>query len=329
MNGSPVKNGFDPGLIPRKPEFTSQPALSKAWERMFELPFEWVDPGLSEGPVVDFIRTPEVHQYLGAATTRFENSRDWCGATIVPDGGNQFVQIFGEWNVPIPCVPPLDPPRKEYFSATWIGLDGDRRYLDSTLPQVGTQQNVTPGADAEDKQEYYAWFQWWAPHRCKPTIKRITGIHVEGGCHVMGLIWAIDPTHVVVLFRNFAPYNEITMFCEEAPERRHHKGTYHPSISGATAEWIVECPTVELNPTKYPPDLDPFADYKEVCFRHCVAGTAETAGPSTSEKVLTAPRFKRMYRVLSNPSRTRFISMPKRGANTTELIVDYGGFDST
>ena len=53
MSGSPVKNGFDPGLIPRKPEFTTQPALSKAWERLFELPFEWVDPGLSETPVVD------------------------------------------------------------------------------------------------------------------------------------------------------------------------------------------------------------------------------------------------------------------------------------
>jgi hypothetical protein len=296
---------------------------------MFELPLNWVDPEL--GPLEPFhvIRHPQVYEFFEAATTRFETSRNWCGATIVPDRGNQFVQIYSEWKVPKPSVPPHGTQGKKYYSVAWIGLDGDRRYIDSSLPQVGTQQNVTRGADGQDQTEYYAWFQWWAPRRIKPDFWRIGGIPIDGGDDVMGLIWVVDSTHVVVVFRNFTT-NKITAFPEEAPGylcgRDDLSVKYRPSISGATAEWIVENPTVEVQPNEDPPDLEPFADYRQVYFRHCVAGMAEKPGQPTSEKVLTAPRYKRMYQVLADPSRTRFISMPKRGASATELEVDYGGF---
>jgi hypothetical protein len=334
ISGPPVKNGFDPELIPGKPDPTTQPALSKAWERMFELPFEWVEPELCNlNARHALIPTPEVHQFLEAATTRYENSRDWCGASIVPDGGNQFVQIYGEWKVPEASVPRDGTPGTKYYSAAWIGLDGDRRYLDSSMPQVGTQQN-TPGDGGPVKLPYYAWFQWWAPRRISADLWWITGIPIKAGDYVMGLIWAINTTHVAVVFRNFAS-NKITSFCMEAPTYFRDRGwtqKYQPTISGATAEWIVEDPTTEIEPTldsPFPPDLEPFADYKSVTFCHCVAGMAETPGQSTSEKVLTSPRFKRMYRVSREPPlRTRFISMPKRGASDTDLVVEYGGFKS-
>ena len=123
---------FEPGKIPDKPDPTTQPALSKAWERMFESQLEWVAPDLCDlvkKGDLDIIVTPEVHRFLEAATTRYENSGGWCGASIVPDGGNQFVQIYGEFTVPEANIPP-DGTNSKYYSATWIGLDGDRRYID-------------------------------------------------------------------------------------------------------------------------------------------------------------------------------------------------------
>ncbi len=323
---------FEPGKIPDKPDPTTQPALSKAWERMFESQLEWVAPDLCDlvkKGDLDIIVTPEVHRFLEAATTRYENSGGWCGASIVPDGGNQFVQIYGEFTVPEANIPP-DGTNSKYYSATWIGLDGDRRYIDSTLPQVGTQQN-TPGPKKPqlpaDLPDYYAWFQWWAPRRFQAELWWIRGIPIAARDDVMALIWAIDTTHVVVVFCNFNS-KKITSFLMAAPKHfRDNNRTESniPNISGATAEWIVEDPSQALDPK--PGDKpEPFADYKSVTFSHCVAGMADTAGPSTSDIVLTAPRFKRMYKVpLSRPSRTRFISMPKRGADTTELIVNYGG----
>jgi hypothetical protein len=326
---------FTPGLLPGKPDPKTQPALSKAWERMFEGQFEWVAPNLQNLIKPNLVREiqPEIHQFLQAATSRYQNSSAWCGASIVPDRGNQFVQIYGEFTVPEARVP-KGGAKKKYYSATWIGLDGDRRYVDSTLPQVGTQQN-TPGPDPDPPPlptglpPYYAWFQWWAPRRYTPELWSITGIPIDAGHDVMALIWAIAKTYVIVVFRNFTT-SRITSFTMASPEHQHNKRRtklYSAIISGATAEWIVEDPSQAIDPDRDdPPNPEPFADYKSVSFRHCVAGMAEAPGPATSEKVLTAPRFKRMYEVLPNPSRTRFISMPKRGDSDTQLVVEYGGF---
>jgi hypothetical protein len=184
----------------------------------------------------------------------------------------------------------------------------------------------------DDLPDYYAWFQWWTPRRVKAELWWITGVPIQAGDDVMGLIWAIDPSHVVVYFRNFMT-NQITTFVMAAPESFRRSGeatTYNPIVSGATAEWIVEDPSVAIDPrpgAALDPKLEPFAAYTPpVTFRNCVAGMAPAPGPATSEKVLTAPRYKRMYQVLQNPSRTRLVSMAKRGASDTELVVTYGGF---
>ena len=337
---------------PNSTDAKTQPALYKAWERMFliqqvfdlgysdldkllnhpERPSSHYSESLEVSDVEDDLQ-PEIHQFLEATTTRYQDSSAWCGASIVPDGGNQFVQIYGGFQVPEARVP-TGGVESKYYSATWIGLDGDRRYINSTLPQVGTQQN-TPGPDPNPSPirpglpPYYAWFQWWAPRRRTADLWWITGIDIDARDEVMALIWAIDTNNVIVYFRNFTK-KRATSFPMEAPiHYRDSRRTelHSPIISGATAEWIVEDPSQAIDPDPGdPPNPEPFAYYKQVKFSYCVAGMGETPGQATSEKVLTAPRFKRMYEVLHNPSRTRFISMPKRGASTTELVVDYGGF---
>jgi hypothetical protein len=328
--------GFDPARatpeeldqydLPRKPSET-QPALLRAWLRLFEMPLDWVDPDVK--PIeVDLVLPPQSQQLL-ILPTRFETSKNWCGASIVPNGGDQFVNIFGEWNVPTPSLPPADeqgPPgqKNEYQSATWIGLDGDRRYLNSSLPQVGAAQNFAVDPGKAGVPEFYAWFQWWARCQVKLTFETIRGVHIKGGLRVMGLISVINPFEVRVVFRNFAPLNQITRFRRHSPKVRLSTGQIiQPSISGATAEWIMERPTArKLAAT----DLDLFPSYSAIRFDHCVAGVARAPGGPTSEEVLTGPRYKRMFEISRDaPSRTRFISMPEP-ISTTSFKARYGGF---
>ena len=49
---------------------------------------------------------------------------------------------------------------EKYRSSTWIGFDGQRRYYRSTLPQIGTAQNIDPVTGVPTRS-YFAWWQWW------------------------------------------------------------------------------------------------------------------------------------------------------------------------
>jgi hypothetical protein len=307
---------LDEHCLPREPDPETQPALSEAWHRMFDPPHNWVSPEIA--PQAEH-NIPQTRQLFFSATTRYADSRNWCGAEIAPHGANQFVQIFGEWTVPTPVIPPPDRRGRQdlpntYKNSTWIGLDGDRQYHNSSLPQVGTDQYLTVDPMGREIRKFQVFFQWWARDQVKLDSEIIRGIEIEAGMSVMGLIWAFDPTHVV--FRNFEPLNQITLFVRESPQTK----TIRPVISGATAEWIMERPTIsKLRATT----LELFAAYDKVYFKHCVAGMARKTGQSTSEKILRAPRFKRMFEVTGDaPVRTRFISVPDR-IDTTSFDTHY------
>jgi hypothetical protein len=154
----------------------------------------------------------------------------------------------------------------------------------------------------------------------RETLSKIT---IDAGVSVMAMVWVIDPYWVVVVFRTYAPLNEITMLVRRAPEVSLPRGKIRPAISGAMAEWILERPeTLDL----VDPKLQLFPKYDPVKFRHCVAGTAPTAGLPTSEETLSGSRLFRLFEVPETlRPRTRFISMPTR-ISTTSVEIHYGGF---
>ena len=312
--------------LPPRPDAKQQPALLAAWLRLFERPLTFVRP--PPKPVFELARKPALLPIV-PNETRFGKSSNWCGASIVPNDGQQFVQVFGEWTVPTPDLPPqLDQGPKgqvnDYHCSTWVGLDGNRRYLDSSLPQVGTEQVLTIDANGNRKYDYFAWFQWWARHQIdKGHRTLLTKIPVTAGVSVMAMVWAIDPQRVVAVLRSYAPLNRITILVRRAPDvwlTDAKTSTIRPAISGATAQWIHERPlTIDSK-------LELFAKYDPVRFRHCVAGTADAFGPATSEETLTAPRFFRLFEVPEPlPPQARLISMPSL-ISTTSIEVSYGGF---
>lgn len=310
--------------LPQRPNERTQPQLLKAWLRLFQQPLKFTSPIIEDRL---FIRQFPENRRAPSVTSRFETSRNWCGASIVPHDGDQFVMLFGEWNVPEPSLPPgAMPPDKDeavYKCTTWIGLDGNRGYRNSSLPQIGTEQTLKVGANGSLNHEYGVWFQWWARDQLKPNLETVVGVDVAAGMSVMGMVWAIAPSRVVAVFRNFAPKNQITMLVRDAPPIKIEGGKVaKPTISGATAEWIMER-RAEL--VLEDAALLPFPSYTPVTFSQCVAGTAHDTSLPTSEETLLTARFFRMFEVLDGPPRTHFISMPEPQDATT-VGVRYGDF---
>ena len=321
--------------LPARPNPDTQPHLFVAWRRLFEPPVTFVQAEAIEIEA-DFVQLPPQSLRSVIGRSRIEDSRNWCGATIAPNGGQKFVSIYGEWVVPTPGLPKfpdeLGPAGQDigYNCAIWVGLDGNRRYLDSTLPQIGTAQILKVSKLGVQSFDYYAWFQWWARDQVQIQRKRFLKIDVEPGMSVMGTISVMDKQHAYAYFRTFA--GSASQFVKW---HHHHPATIQdvhvgpggpvvtPVISGSTAEWILERPMpLELDAT----DFELFPSYNPTQFTNCVAGTAATLGPSTGEEVLMGPTLLRMFEVPANaPSRTRLISMPEL-LDPTSLRVRYGGF---
>jgi hypothetical protein len=309
--------------LPPKPDGDKQPALLKAWERLFQYPYTRVPPPFHDITIDPLEQDPNIRQIV---QTRFHKSANWCGASITANGGNQFVLLFGEWKVPKPELPPR-PERtskgraNKYRCVTWIGIDGNRRYLNSSLPQIGTEQILKVDRHGNETLEYFAWFQWWARTELKITRYKLP-LTICENLPVMAMIWVVDQYHVVAALRTYGDLNQIFILYEEAPDvssTTENTPTIKPAISGATVEWIHERPLKNGKPS-------PFAKFTPVQFCHCVAGTGPTAGKLTSEQRLAGPRLLRMFDVPRlRPARARLTSMP-RWITETSIEVQYGDF---
>ena len=82
---------------PPEPDPNTAPNLHRAWERMFQAPRNEVAPQLPPLPL-QLTLSPSVAS--AALSTRIETSQNWCGAEIIPNGGEEIVQIYGRWMVP-------------------------------------------------------------------------------------------------------------------------------------------------------------------------------------------------------------------------------------
>jgi hypothetical protein len=314
--------------IPAKPDIVREPERYRLWVAMFgrELHFIQFQFDRKLVQAAEYEPTPRQGEAVAApfSSTRFETSRNWSGASIEANSDKTFLQIQGQWTVPLPAPPPgASMPAQEetieYQCAAWIGLDGQRRYRNSSLPQIGTLQSVTVSADGTQTFLYQAWTQWWDRNDKNSRPVPIPRFPVAQGNLIACQLTVLD-NHTVLL--NII--NESTQPPAHAAIKITAPSVNNRqlSISGATAEWILERPT--------DPDtriLTPFADYGSIDFTNCYAFEAAPNDGVLVEQDLTAPRFFRMYEVLSPPPRSSFISMPS-GVDNNSFAVSYGDFDS-
>ncbi len=158
-----------------------------------------------------------------------QGSNNWSGGFVTPSGGDSISFVEGTWIVPAVAVP-TGGTHPEYQSSTWIGLDGQGAYRDSTLPQIGTAQTFTT---ATGTATYAAWYQWWAKD-VPPVIVPI-GLTVNAGDEIYASVSVVNPTTVSFTMKNVTTGAPPWIANVAAP--------ILCVISGATAEWVLERPT--------------------------------------------------------------------------------------
>jgi hypothetical protein len=318
--------------LPPKPSSECQPLLREAWDAGFGKPLrlqkfqverdlvEQTEYRLFERQVAD----------ISFDGINFETSSNWSGAYITANQDRQFLQVWGSWRIPgnLQMPPPYlqGPQNIPYVCANWIGLDGQRLYLNSSLPQMGTVSILQPNNTTTAQ----AWTQWWARGSADPTPVPL-GLAVAPGDQVLCVVTAQDPMTVYCVMVNLTPFPPTgTVVKSTVPNVTLPDGTtVQPSIAGATAEWIVERPRVPNPPPGQPPAPYNFANYGEMEFQFCGAvegnGVSVLSWFSGLTQVLRGARRIRMFDVLANPARTEFISMP-RGLTDTSIRLKYGRF---
>lgn len=305
-------------IVPR-PDPKLHPEQFENWLRIFAPPIDFVDPRIEE-VAMDWqinLNLPKPSQAAAASVSRFDASRNWSGAYIVPTDDTMCVLVAGTWTIPTVSLPPVEhqvPGAKQYVCSTWVGLDGQRLYLNSSLPQVGTMQTLTLAPPASPQASAIAFFQWW-DRETGGTFLQFTGLPVNPGDRMTGAVWAETPTLAISYLRDMST-GQMAIVGATSPVIP-FVGPL--TISGATAEWILERPTEFGKTTPYP-----FPAYNRTTFA-CWAGLARAAGPPEFWRHLRRARFIRLFDTMYNPTRTKFISMPTRQLDA-RVRLDYGDF---
>lgn len=286
--------------LPARPDPHDEPELSQFWEDLFSPPLRFDEGDFS------FVGPP-LHNFQSAgavsAGSRHESSLNWSGAYIIPRDGRMFTQVLGSWKVPAVTHPPGQPPGAEYRSSTWIGLDGQRSYLNSTLPQIGTAQffnavGYPPG------QSTISWIQWWP----LPPLT-IGALPVAKGHQMLCWLLVLNRTDVLFIIKN-QTLGPLHMFIMSAPMVINPPQIVVPvqaRVSGATAEWVMERPTSLLNNQLYA-----LPAYGQVEFRQCYAVSAPNPAAVGRLERLIGPTLINMFKVASNVHRRVTISKAKR-----------------
>jgi hypothetical protein len=287
--------------IPPRPNAEDLPVQARFWTEMFSPPLVFTERKFL------FLDDPILisAQLRVTASGRRESSLNWSGAYITPRNGRQFTEVHGRWEVPAVAVSTGTSGNPEFRSSIWIGLDGQRRYLDSSLPQVGTAQFL----NAPNDPPFSVWWQWWLRNN-PATFSPVTiALPILAHQHIMASLLVLDETHVHFLIENRTTGQIFPPFTMASPTDT--ASQIQAKVSGASAEWVVERP---MNATTG--DLYELPNYDAVHFTDCFAISAnmppaQQPGPGL-EQTLDGARLIKMYKVERNPSRTVTISKTKR-----------------
>jgi hypothetical protein len=307
---------LDRGLPP-KPDAESQPLLRQLWDKAFGRQVTSVSYKF-ELAVLQWIPYRMVDRkgdQMPAEETRYGSSSNWSGAYLTANYGRQFVQVWGLWQIPPTLqLPPSvyqGDPNLPYVCANWIGLDGQRRYVNSSLPQIGTAVTLVVNAPPAA----LAWTQWW--QRDDPnSVPLPIPLTVQPGDIVLCVLTAVGPQTVEYVMVDLTT-GQFLPVIGTAPTDL----LPVPSISGATAEWVMERPRIIHSKKQCN-----FPNYGRSQFSLCVAVEADSINLASLlgglPQVLQGERLIRMFEVLPVPMRTANVSVPTKLADTS-FRVDF------
>jgi hypothetical protein len=295
--------------FPKRPDPALQPAEYAFWQEMFASPLEFEVFDFEILPLFDI----QSRGFFGQLPRR-QTSLNWSGAYIAPRDGTVFSSIWGKFQVPTPNQPPGGGAGEKYSSSTWIGFDGQRRYYRSTLPQIGTAQNIDPSTGVPTRS-FFAWWQWWVRDVSSQRYPiTLTSPTIHAGDLIMCFMQVADDRAGVSFVITNLTTGRAVQFFQASPQI---DGASPFKVPGATAEWVMERPADAPNPT-----LLQLPDYGTVDFRNCGAMAINVDTGAIVERTLSAAKLIDMYVVKQTPERTAKISIAK-ALDPTEFLTYY------
>lgn len=301
------------------------PAIARdrhaSWMRLFSQKLSFVEADFAMLPLPELQKPGRRRQTVINGRPR-EKSLNWCGAYVTAKGGRTFSEVHADWKVPQP-EPPTQPGSGgaldgEYRSSTWIGFDGQRRYLNSSLPQIGTAQEVVV-VNGLPTRKIYAWVQWWvSDHQSLPVV--LSSLPINAGDEITCSMVAMDRTTVRFYIKNQTTGYCVAPFEQSAP-------LFHPpdgrapvqlEVSGATAQWIMERPSALTAGHQ----LFELPDYGTVAFSNCYA-VSSSHGKERAEG-LSSARFINMRAIRKRPHRSAIVSKSTR-EEIQKFTASYSG----
>ena len=177
-----------------------------------------------------------------------ETSGNWSGGVVYAPAGQSFKWIEGDWVVPDVSAPQQN---EWFYCANWIGIDGDGS---GDVCQAGVECEVYQSGSTTIKN-IYPWWEWFPQAEVQ-----ITNLGINPGDMVTMLLCtnqAAGSTSASLYFTNRTT-GASTSLSFNAPA-----GT---KLTGNSAEWVVEAPTVGGAQSA-------IADYGQVFFNVCEATT--------------------------------------------------------
>ncbi|MFN8636816.1 MAG: G1 family glutamic endopeptidase [Chloroflexota bacterium] len=292
--------------IPPRPDQAQFPVLADLWDKMFPHPLNLTDPYFGD-PMARLPVTARAFMTFGGPR---EASHNWSGAYITPRDGKQFSEVYGHWCMPTVVQPGGVPGPTEYRSSVWIGLDGARQYFDSTLPQIGSAQDLNLATGTS----YYLWWQWWM--RDNPLTYYFVPIPVPVTAHheILAQMIVLNATQVLFLIRDMTTNMGFPSFYIDSPSQNGRQAR----VTGATAEWIVERPADPAT------GIYTLPNYESVTFTdsYAIQTPAPLATGLSDSRDLSGARLVSMYEIAGTPQRRIPLSKPDNPGRSPLQMLD-------
>jgi len=301
--------------LPRRPTAATHPRLALLWEELTERRPRFVRPEWR--PVErfrpselrhqrSFFDTPprDVNPFLApwwgriidsggiiADLAKFETSTNWCGAYVKrPILGiatdrphiEPLRVVAGRWTVPAVSVPASaytgsTPANGSYRCSVWVGIDGTAGSTD--VLQAGTESIINVSGGKITGTTYRAWIEWFGLVSIPEPLAVSPGDVVS--CTVCAP-WLTQNGSAIIY--NMTT-NEVATYPIVPPP--------NTKLSGNVAEWIAE------DPGKAGGGLYPLANFGQVVFTHCSAGTQNIALDLASANFIDLVDSAKNYRAIS------------------------------
>jgi len=297
---------LDQYWLPPRPDKARDPEVLKVWESVFSQAMTFEQLAIDRLTLATFAERLEMAQLGPIFQSRLEGSKNWSGSYIKPFYARRFIRISGLFRVPTPAVPAGAGLSQTVFnSSTWIGLDGQRRYFNSSLPQIGTEQRIER-VNGQTAITTRAWFQWWVKGQHAPPTYLPPSFQVDPNDRIYCDLFVVAPSRVRFFIANLTKGHFLWPFDVDAPFAMEVPGQapIQLRVSGATAEWVMERPTDPVTREVYP-----LPDYDIAHFDFCAAFDG------MEWRNLKASKLIDMYEVRANPHRAHFISKARRLGN--------------